>query len=163
MKNDAEMLCSHVVRQCMSAFGVVVSEVTHAHHADQAVAMVVDGRVAKGGVRNYWVSEDGDGDEDDSTPQPGDELVFMLQKRELKLGTDVEYEDVEQWTHVLPGWNYPSDPLRMVFPFKRSVCNHWIGPVERQQWIWQLVPVVRSIRSGCLESEGGFMSLGMHF
>lgn len=167
MQNDAEMLCSHVVRQCMTPFGVVVSEVTH--RSDQAVAMVVDGRIEKGGVRNYWVDEeDGKDDDNSSAPQPGDELAFVLRRHEMKIASevDLEMEDIEQWTHVLPGWHYASDAaVRMVFPFKRSAAAAAYGPVERQHYIWQLVPTVVRRHDTMMmpASEFGLVSMGMIF
>lgn len=49
---DPEALCTHVVRWCMTPFGVVTSQVTQ--RSDQGLAMVIDGRVER--MRNYWAS-----------------------------------------------------------------------------------------------------------
>lgn len=115
VQNDAEQLCTHVVRHCMGPFGVVASETNQ--RSDQAVAIVVDGRSER--VRNYWAflrGADGDRMHDDlvdalnervgaahksrkvggtsapggadelAMPQAGDELILVLEKVEMRLG-----------------------------------------------------------------------------
>lgn len=149
---DAEMLCTHVVRQCMTPFGVVVSEVSHS--SDQAVAMVVDGRVERG-VRNYWgVRIGGEHEGAVEMPQPGDELVLVLERVEKKLdeGSHQWEKELEKWAYVLPNHvgHYGSE--RAVFPIKRARLAAGVaGSVEEEkQWIWQLVP---RVLANCLLGE----------
>ena len=157
VQNNAELLCAHVVRCCMAPFGVVVSETTHS--SDQAVAMVVDGRVER--MRNYWAKQ-GAEDEEIEMPQPGDELVFVLERREMRLGIEHLEEELETWAHVLPSFLAGYDAVKMVFPIQRPVLPAGLaGPVERKHWIWQLVPAIKSMHSNSACWEGrGFFTLG---
>lgn len=73
VQSDAEQLCTHVVRHCMGPFGVVASETNQ--RSDQAVAMVVDGRLER--MRNYWAFLRGD----DGSSSMHDDLVDALNER----------------------------------------------------------------------------------
>ena len=61
IQDDMEALSTHVVRWCMTPFGVVASD-TH-NLSDQGAAMVIDGRVEM--MRNYWATFVDDADSDD--------------------------------------------------------------------------------------------------
>ena len=148
--NNSELLCTHVVRWCMAPFGVVVSETTH--QSDQAVAMVVDGRVER--MRNYWAVQNSE-DSDVEVPQSGDELVFVLDRQEMRLEGEFLEQELQRWAHVLPGYMSGYESVKMVFPIKRPVVRA-AGPAERNHWIWQLVPVVKSSSLGCR----GFFTFG---
>jgi hypothetical protein len=185
VRNDAEMLCTHVVRWCMTPFGVVASDVSHS--SDQAVAVVVDGRVQQ--VTNYWASLLGpspppasggggggrhrgphggnsvlDG-EDWRLPEAGDELILVLQRME-KLGGDYVQHgmegELERWTHVLPRHMHTarggsSMPVRMVFPITAPA----VGGVDGDRHhIWQLVPSVAHSGSKLCWEGRGFWRIG---
>jgi hypothetical protein len=153
--NNAELLCAHVVRWCMAPFGVVVSE--NMHSSDLAVAMIVDGRVER--MRNYWVKQ-GSEDEDVEVPQAGDELIFMLERREMRLDEpEALEEELQRWAHVLPSFLAGYDAVKMVFPIKRAE-GIVIGPAEKKHWIWQLVPGVKSAGNRACWEGRGFFTLG---
>lgn len=164
---DMQALCEHVVRHCMSPFGVVVSEVTHS--SDQAVSMVVDGRVER--MRNYWAREDEHTGEI-IMPEPGDELGFALRRMEVResgaqaKGThQADENEMNRWRHVLPGWGY-CDAVRTMFPLKRPPSSTLVaGPQERQHWVWQLVPCTRGNTwdGGVDAGDEVFLSLGRFF
>ncbi len=145
--NNAELLCTHVVRWCMAPFGVVVSETTHS--SDQAVAMVVDGRVER--MRNYWAKQESE-DADVEVPQAGDELVLMLERIEMRLEGEFLEQELQRWAHILPGYMSGYESVKMVFPIKRPVVQA-AGPVEKKHWIWQLVP---GVKNSSLGSRGCF-------
>jgi hypothetical protein len=70
----------------MTPFGVITSEVRHS--SDQAVAMVVDGRVEEG-MRNYWAHfvQDSAADcpNEVAVPQAGDQLILVLEEMTVNL------------------------------------------------------------------------------
>lgn len=154
VQHDAERLCAHVVRWCMAPFGVVVSEATHG--SEQAVAMVVDGRVER--MRNYWARQRSE-DEDVELPQPGDELVLALERREVRLEAEALDDELQRWAHVLPSFLAGHDAVRMVFPVKRPAAAP-VGPVERRHWVWQLAPAVKCASSSACWEARGFFTLG---
>jgi hypothetical protein len=160
VQNDMDALCTHVVRQCMTPFGVVVSEVSHC--SDQCAAMVVDGRVER--MRNYWAAEDPEDNNSVVMPQAGDELVLVLEHMEVKLDEKSWEEEVDRWAYVLPGSSTVGFE-RAVFPIKRvrRACgtdNPFIGPEEKCQWIWQLVPKVLAANEESCSSGRGFWRIG---
>lgn len=154
VQNNAELLCAHVVRWCMAPFGVVVSEVTHS--SEQAVAMVVDGRVER--MRNYWARQESE-DADIEVPQPGDELILALERREVRLEPEALEDELQRWAHVLPGFSAGYDAVRMVFPIKRPAVT-CAGPVEKKHFVWQLVPAVKSVSDRGSWEGRGFFTLG---
>jgi len=167
VQNDAERLCTHVVRSCMSPFGVVASEVTHS--SDQGVAMVVDGRVEC--MRNYWASFEGAEDELDM-PQPGNELILVLER----VMVDVECrsasleQELDRWTYMLPNHCHASSSdshvAKMVFPLRQCAVGTGLGMVQAPDEngrtpVWQLVPSFAGLGNrACWESRG-YWRLGM--
>lgn len=166
---DAERLCTHVVRWCMAPFGVVVSETVHKSRRcsalkEQAIAMVVDGRIEKGGLRNFWASEISDPSVASGVdvPQAGDELVLMLDRVPMRVDDPkVLFDELERWTYVLPNRN-SSACMRATFPIKRGCRGRgFVGPLPREHYIWQLVPSVFSIGSRECWERRGFWRLGV--
>ena len=156
VQQNAELLCAHVVRWCMAPFGVVVSETVHAPH-DQAVAMVVDGRIER--MRNYWAEQLSE-DEEVQVPQAGDELVLVLERIEVRLGLEDLEAELERWAHILPGFGAGSEAVKAVFPVTRGNLLG-VGPVEKRHWVWQLVPGVKSMGDARFWADDkGFFSLG---
>ncbi len=134
--DDPERLSTHVLRWCMTPFGVVASDTTQS--SDQGVAMVVDGRL-DGGMRNYWASFVPDAGRDDllsasaspgrrrnsrkkhaawvmgsnaapnevALPQPGDELILVLREVKVNLEASSEgFDDDEALQDELDRWTY---------------------------------------------------------
>jgi len=160
VKSNAEMLCTHVVRHCMTPFGVVASETNQ--QSDQAVAMVVDGRAER--MRNYWVEANNE-EGGLHMPQPGDELILGLERVEMRLDEDIMNDsdafehEFEKWTYVLPNRASVVPSVRMAFPLKRSVMC--VLPAERKHYIWQLVPSVASAANQLCWDRAGFWRLGI--
>jgi hypothetical protein len=191
VRNDAEMLCTHVVRWCMAPFGVVVSDVSHS--SDQSVAIVIDGRVQQ--ATNHWASLDGgskgqqlpragskrgrgvysaavDG-EDLAMPEAGDELILVLERMEklaLSVGGGVSdrevageglEEELDRWTHVLPR-HLCKSTVRMVFPLNLPAsCTGVAGEGDVKHFIWQLVPSVAHLGNELCWERRGFWRLGV--
>jgi hypothetical protein len=191
VRNNAEMLCTHVVRWCMTPFGVVVSDVSHS--SDQAVAIVIDGRVEQ--ATNHWVSLDGDSQgqqlpraglkrgrgayssavdgEDFVMPEAGDELILVLERMEklaLSVGGGVSdrevageglEEELDRWMHVLPR-HLCKSTVRMVFPLNLPAsCTGVAGEGDVKHFIWQLVPSVAHLGNELCWERRGFWRLGV--
>ncbi len=165
IQNDTERLCTHVVRHCMTPFGVVASETNQ--RSDQAIAIVVDGRTER--VRNYWVRErfEQHGEEGLDMPQPGDELILSLERVEMRVDEDLKssedfQHEFDKWTYMLPN-RVPMNgtaSVRMAFPLKRP-ARALMLPLERKHYIWQLVPSVACWTEQSCWDRGGFWRLGV--
>lgn len=148
VKDDPEKLCTHVIRGCMTPFGVITSEVSH--RSDQAVSMVVDGRIEEGIMRNYWAefvkgSSKQTGPDEVAMPQAGDELILVLE--EMSIDLDDFDKAVDKWTYVLPN-HHSRGAVRMVFPF------------SDKKKVWQLVPSFLSATNRACWERRGFWRLG---
>jgi hypothetical protein len=161
VRDDAEKLCTHVVRNCMAPFGVITSEVKHS--SDQGVAMVVDGRVEC--MRNYWASFTADGLSLEM-PQAGDELILVLERvaKDIELKADSSLEkELDKWTYMLPNHDSAgvsssdSKAAKMVFPLKASAVADASGGAV----IWQLMPSFASMTNRACWERGGYWRLGM--
>jgi hypothetical protein len=189
IQEDAEKLCTHVIRCCMTPFGVVSSDVSHC--SDQQVAMVIDGRVEC--MRNYWASFVRDSASDDmvsmqnrrlqgnssaiggtgaadgnelAMPQPGDELILILESTTMDVDCvdgDLEHE-LDKWTYMLPnhGRGDSSQTVKAVFPMKHPVVGSSMqqANTDGKAAIWQLVPSFASLANRACWERKGFWRLG---
>lgn len=151
VRDDPEKLCTHVVRWCITPFGVVSSETSHRGGEQQAVAMVVDGRVERGnGLRNFW------GQGESATTCAGDELILILERVPMNFGA--LQEELERWTYILPNRN-DRENVKMTFPVAHPP---WMQrPLPKDHAIWQLVPSVASTRSEAFCKARGYWRIGM--
>lgn len=182
--HNMEALATHVVRWCMAPFGVVTSEVKH--QSDQAVAMVIDGRVER--MRNYWsamVDADGFADlvtlQNDRTghskkrrvikasastpdkvamPQSGSELILILER--VPLETVAHDDSIDEAQHKLQSRTYVL-PNRWGSNDAKAVKMVFPqpSPVHMNGHVWQLVPSFASESNASCWSRHGFWRVGM--
>lgn len=190
IQNDMEALATHVVRWCMTPFGVVTSEVKQ--RSDQAVAMVIDGRVER--MRNYWAAMvDADGFADLVTmqndrvgdgqkgrkrrmvpvkasasapdkvamPQSGSELILILEK--VPLRTVQQEDSIDEAQHKLQSRTYvlPNRSGRDDAKEAVKMVFPQPSPAHMEDHVWQLVPSFASQSNESCWSRQGFWRVGM--